>query len=68
MQDGSRRPIKQIQKGEKVQGGIIKCIVKTKVFNWIEMIKLGDLIITPWHPIKMNSQWIFPAQCPDSIK
>lgn len=68
MQDGSRKHIKEIKKGDKVKGGIVKCIVKTKVFDYVEMVKIGDLIITPWHPIKMDNEWIFPCQCPNSIK
>lgn len=64
MQDGTKRKMKYLKKGDAVVGGIIKCIVKTHVFNWIQMIKIGDLIITPWHPIRMNGGWVFPAECP----
>lgn len=24
------------------------------------MVKLGELIITPWHPIIFNNKWTFP--------
>lgn len=35
MQDGTKRKMKYLKKGDAVVGGIIKCIVKTHVFNWI---------------------------------
>jgi hypothetical protein len=60
MQDGSNKQIKYLKKGDKVQGGIIECLVKTNVYGYIDMIKIGTLIITPWHPIKLNGNWIFP--------
>ncbi len=25
------------------------------------MVRIGNLLITPWHPIKINSNWEFPA-------
>lgn len=25
------------------------------------MVKIEGLIITPWHPIKINGKWVFPT-------
>jgi len=61
MDDGTKRKIKYLKKGDKVKGGTIGCIVTSKVYDWIEMVRVGDLIITPWHPIKVNGVWVFPA-------
>lgn len=64
MLDGSKRKIKYLKKGDQVIGGVIKCMVKTNVFAWVEMVRIGELIITPWHPIKINNVWVFPAEVP----
>jgi hypothetical protein len=38
----------------------ILCMVETKVFAFVDMVKLGNLVITPWHPIIHNGKWVFP--------
>ena len=69
MFDGSIKKIKELQKGDKILGGaVIKCLVKTDVYAWVQMVKIGNLIITPWHPIKLNGIWQFPAQVHDGVK
>ena len=32
------------------------------------MIELdGGLIVTPWHPVRINGKWIFPCEVKDGI-
>ena len=48
----------------------IKFIVKTECLNGIhEFVKLDNLLITPYHPIYKNNEWIFPIDInPNIIK
>jgi hypothetical protein len=32
MQNGTRKPIKLLKKGDEVLGGVIECMVKTRVY------------------------------------
>jgi Mg-chelatase subunit ChlD len=62
-------PVKSLKKGYEVKtilnGTItttkIRCIIKSAVPNGIlPMCKISDMLITPWHPIISNGQWVFP--------
>ncbi len=62
-------PVKSLKKGHEVKtifnGKIsstkIRCIIKSAVPNGIlPMCKISDMLITPWHPIIVNDQWVFP--------
>lgn len=45
---------------------IMKCICEN---NSAELVTFDNgLVITPWHPIKINHQWIFPQENLDAIK
>jgi hypothetical protein len=64
MADGSQKRCDQILKGDSVATSCdghseIACIVETKV-EGVAMIQFGDLVISPWHPIKKNDIWVFP--------
>ena len=40
----------------------IKCVIKTKCENdEAKLVKYNNLLVTPWHPIKINNKWTFPA-------
>lgn len=62
-------PVKSVKKGQEVKtisnGHIsttkIKCVVKSAVPNGIlPMCSISGMLITPWHPIIMRDQWVFP--------
>lgn len=60
-----KKKVRDLRKGDKLLGGgVLRCLVKTNVFNTIQMIVVNEnLIITPWHPIKMkDGLWRFPAE------
>jgi hypothetical protein len=52
-------------------GAVIACIVKTLCSNKsIDLIHFktnnkeqSTLMLTAWHPIKVNGSWVFPAEC-----
>jgi hypothetical protein len=60
------KPIHEIIKGDQVldiKGNIadVICLVKINCNNGkCVMVKIDDLIITPYHPIKLDDKWIFP--------
>lgn len=37
----------------------IRYIIEQKVKD-VEVCRLNDFLITPWHPVKINDKWIFP--------
>jgi Mg-chelatase subunit ChlD len=42
--------------------GEIECVVKTMISSPINLIKVSnDLILTPWHPVKVKNTWKFPC-------
>ena len=59
-------PLYMIKKDDEVMNGaneisIVECVVKYKcVDNKIKLCKLGNLEITPTHPIYKDNKWIFP--------
>ena len=71
MADGIKIPIKKIKKGDNIlsideNNNLVTANVVTVVETLIttklrEMVHLENgLIITPWHPIKVNNEWVFP--------
>ena len=62
-------PVKSLKKGHEVKticnGQIsttkIRCVIKSAVPNGIiPMCSISGILITPWHPIIMSGQWVFP--------
>ena len=55
------KKVSELVKGDKLKSGaIVDCVVQSKA-GIIEMVQLGDLILTPWHPILLgNAEWTFP--------
>lgn len=66
MHDGSQKLIKDLRKGDMIHSGAkICCVIKTpltsaKLQSGIQMIYYEGLLITAYHPIRVNNQWEFP--------
>jgi len=62
MADGSQKLVKNIIKGDKVLGGTIECVVRTKSDDGkMEYCKTpSGMLVTNCHPIKMDDKWIHP--------
>ena len=61
--DGSRVSAQDLKKGTKVwtkKGSRAVTTVVVTAVKEQEMCKLGDLTITPWHPVCVDRQWVFP--------
>ncbi|KAI3649024.1 hypothetical protein MP228_006878 [Amoeboaphelidium protococcarum] len=76
MADGSKCPIKDIQKGDEVlrDSGIAKveCLVQTVLQQefqaFVRMGSCGNLLITPYHPVAVDDQiYKFPIECSSDI-
>ncbi len=72
MQDGSSKPCKDIQRGDIIStGDSIDGIFRTNLANVDNMIPLihyednanrgNPVMLTPYHPIKINGKWQFPV-------
>ena len=67
MDNCTTKLMKELKAGDIIQttdnsNGKIKCIVKTRCQNnTTKMVKINDLLITPWHPIFLNGKWEFPS-------
>lgn len=66
MQNNRTKSVRDIVKGDVVQTPTgcakVRCVVKTICKDSMcELVRLGRLIVTPWHPIKRN-RWVFPIQ------
>lgn len=58
---GFVKRVKDLVKGDILAGNNkIVCIVKTKINGKVEMVKHNNMLITPWHPIRINKEWVFP--------
>jgi len=79
MADGSSKCAKDIAKGDRVatldnKQAKVVCVLKTHCRgNQMELVELdGGLIVTPYHPIRIDGKWCFPCdvktptmqQCP----
>ena len=65
MYDGTKVKVMNIKQGDKLSNGaIVKYVVKTEVSKKspIILIDIGNILITPWHPINNGLKWIFPAE------
>uniref|UniRef100_A0A7S1BML8 VWFA domain-containing protein n=1 Tax=Corethron hystrix TaxID=216773 RepID=A0A7S1BML8_9STRA len=54
--------------GGMSQGARVMCVVRTKCNGRTILTKHCDsgLMITPWHPIKLDQTWMFPIDAPNS--
>jgi hypothetical protein len=54
--------LKNVRKGDFVGKNRVRveCMVETRVFGFVGMVRINGLVITPWHPIVLNGVWTFP--------
>jgi hypothetical protein len=57
LSSGFVKRVKDLVKGDILSGNNkIICIVKTKIDGKVEMVKYNNMLITPWHPIRINKK------------
>jgi hypothetical protein len=43
----------------------VKCVIKTKIQEgFYNLVNINDLLITEWHPVRINGKWYFPKEYP----
>ncbi|CAF1053365.1 unnamed protein product [Didymodactylos carnosus] len=64
LNNGQTKLLNKIQRGDILSGGArVVCVVETLCNSEaVSMIKFDQsgLLITPWHPVRINGTWIFP--------
>lgn len=59
MNSGGYKPIKMLKKGDVIEGGAkVVCLIKSVYIGLL--IRIGKLIITPYHPVYYSNKWQFP--------
>ena len=62
MYDHSFKKVKDLQKGDRlVNGSYIECVVKIHNNAISQSVTINGAIFTPWHPIKIDGNWVFPS-------
>jgi Mg-chelatase subunit ChlD len=59
----TQKRLKDLQKGDVLKNGaVVRCIVRaTCVGDHAELVSLGSIKVTPWHPVCIDGKWTFPA-------
>jgi len=62
MADGESKLVKELKVNDVVMGGgKVQCVVKHECAdNKARLCEYNGLVITPYHPIKVNGKWVFP--------
>jgi hypothetical protein len=63
MHDGSTKRAREVTMGDVVLGGAtVVCVVRTDTGNPVDMTRVGQLLVTAWHPIRdASGAWAFPC-------
>lgn len=65
--DGTQKRVSAIRKGDRVraaagQEAVVQCVVKAHCeHEHVELVQLGGLELTPYHPVLLEGQWNFPV-------
>jgi hypothetical protein len=59
LKDGCTKMLKDLNKNDVLEDGSkLVCLIKSKYYG--QLVKLNDLVITPYHPIHFEGKWQFP--------
>ena len=66
MADGSKKPVEDVRKGDKVWTiagpSVVEYAIEMNIRQSNQpMVQLGDLLLTPWHPVLDKMVWRVPA-------
>jgi hypothetical protein len=73
MNDETMKKVKDIKKDDIIMTSNgdstkVQCVVKTNCRdNKAKLVNLNGLLITPWHPVRVENEWHFPSDLGTSI-
>lgn len=70
--DGTKVRIDTLRRGCVIKTGRgvgeVSAIVKTRISGTTDICTIGDMKVTPWHPIHYDGSWKFPSDIVESEK
>jgi hypothetical protein len=66
-----RKMLRDVRKGDKLaDGGVVQCVVETIAApgEISDLCVIGRAVLTPYHPIEVDGQWIFPCSLAPIVK
>ena len=73
--DNTSKLVRDVKSGDVVassngDSATVKCVVKTvSRAGKAQLVKMGSgLLVTPYHPIRVNGQWTFPCDVAPSAE
>ena len=49
-------------------GAEVEVVLAMRLREWTDFVTIGDLCITPWHPVQdASGEWVFPGSLPRSV-
>jgi len=61
LQVGTKR-VSDLRRGDVLFGGArVVCVVRTAVEPGALLVDVGGVKLTPWHPVRVADEWVFPA-------
>jgi hypothetical protein len=62
LKNGTKR-VRDLEKGDILKdGGIVECVLETWLNHPTAAVILNSVLFTPFHPIEIEGQWIFPKE------
>jgi hypothetical protein len=69
MANGQMKEIRSIRKGDVVYTrngpATVKCLTVSQTNGKTELVNVNGLLVTPYHPVKVNGEWKFPTDVAD---
>jgi Hint-domain/VWA / Hh protein intein-like len=68
MSDGTFKLVRNVRVGDTIMlpdgssATVTHCVKYVYENNEVRLTTVNDLLITPWHPIRMNGTWVFPGE------
>lgn len=60
MADGTNKLVREVKIGDRLSNGTIRFVTKFMTNGSILMVQLNNLLVTPFHPVKIDNRWSFP--------
>jgi hypothetical protein len=63
LKDGLQIRVEDLRKGHILaNGAVVDCVVETILQHPVRMIDMGAVLVTPWHPMIWQGNWVFPGE------